>query len=115
MANGPEPLEGEALGSTPLVRRESDLGDAEMDITPMIDIVFLLLIFFLVASKMDEAATVKLPPARHGVDISQENAIVVIVKREEDGKVVVARRDGNRFPTTSNNRRRRLARTSMPD
>ena len=40
--------------------------DAEMDITPMIDIVFLLLIFFLVASKMDEAAAVRLAarPAR---------------------------------------------------
>ncbi len=33
----------------------------------MIDIVFLLLIFFLVASKMDESAAVRLPPARHGV------------------------------------------------
>ena len=29
--------------------------DAEMDFTPMIDMVFLLLIFFLVASKIDQA------------------------------------------------------------
>ena len=40
--------------------------DAEMDFTPMIDMVFLLLIFFLVASKIDQATSVKLPPARHG-------------------------------------------------
>lgn len=76
-------------------RRRPD--DAEMDITPMIDIVFLLLIFFLVASKMDEAATVKLPPAQHGTNVSQENAIVVIVKKDEQGDVLVARRDGQAF------------------
>ena len=37
--------------------RKRRFDDAEMDITPMIDITFLLLIFFLVASKMDEGAT----------------------------------------------------------
>ena len=71
--------------------------DAEMDITPLIDIVFLLLIFFLVSSKMDEAAAVKLPPARRGIDIAQENAIIVIVKKNESGDIVVSRRDGSAF------------------
>ncbi len=71
--------------------------DAEMDITPLIDIVFLLLIFFLVSSKMDEAAAVKLPPARRGIDIAQENAIIVIVKKNELGDIVVSRRDGSAF------------------
>lgn len=79
-----------------LTRRRS-MGDAEMDITPMIDIVFLLLIFFLVASKMDEEASVKLPPARHGVDIAQENAIVVIVKKGVGDTPLVMRRDGRPF------------------
>jgi biopolymer transport protein ExbD len=68
-----------------------------MDITPMIDIVFLLLIFFLVASKMDEAATVKLPSARRGINVPQENAIIVIVKKSGAGGVLVARRDGSPF------------------
>ncbi len=77
--------------------RDRFVGDAEMDITPLIDIVFLLLIFFLVASKMDEAAAVKLPPARRGIDVAQENAIIVIVKKDEAGEVVVARRDGSSF------------------
>jgi len=71
--------------------------DAGIDITPMIDIVFLLLIFFLVASKMDEAASVKLPPAERGQNVSQENAIIVIVKKNERGEIVVARRDGSPF------------------
>jgi biopolymer transport protein ExbD len=82
--------------SIELPRRRS-VGDAQMDITPMIDIVFLLLIFFLVASKMDQAASVKLPPARRGVDISQENAIVVIVKKGPGDGIVVSRRDGSAF------------------
>jgi biopolymer transport protein ExbD len=77
--------------------RRRPVGDADMDITPMIDIVFLLLIFFLVASKMDQAATVKLPPARRGVDIAQEHAIVVIVKKGTAGEVLVAQRDGTPF------------------
>jgi biopolymer transport protein ExbD len=76
--------------------RKRFMGDAEMDITPMIDIVFLLLIFFLVASKMDEAASVNLPEAQRGIEVSQENAIVVIVTKRE-GEVVVQRRDGSAF------------------
>ncbi len=93
MAHDTEPREIEPVVLTP--RRS--LGDSEMDITPMIDIVFLLLIFFLVASKMDEAATVKLPPARRGIDVARENAIVVIIKKNEAGDPVVARRDGSLF------------------
>ncbi len=73
------------------------LADAEMDITPMIDIVFLLLIFFLVSSKMDEAVTVKLPPARHGIDVAQENSIIIIIKKVGADQVTVARRDGSSF------------------
>ncbi len=87
----------EAEAITPLnLSRKRSLGDAEMDITPMIDIVFLLLIFFLVASKMDQAASVKLPEARRGIDVSQENAIVVVVKKESNNLVVI-RHDGSRF------------------
>ena len=70
-----------------------------MDITPMIDMVFLLLIFFLVASKIDQATSVKLPPARRGVAVAQENAIIVIVKKGSGDSVVVARRDGTPFST----------------
>lgn len=80
-----------------LLSRKRAMMDAEMDITPMIDIVFLLLIFFLVASKMDEAASVKLPPAERGQNVSQENAIIVIVKKSDRGDVIVARRDGSPF------------------
>ncbi len=101
MAGGPaiqELEQDQELEPLVLPSRRS-LGDAEMDITPMIDIVFLLLIFFLVASKMDEAATVKLPPARRGIDVARENAIVVIIKKNDAGDLIVARRDGSPFST----------------
>ena len=77
--------------------KDKRTNDAEMDITPLIDIVFLLLIFFLVSSKMDESAAVKLPPARHGIDVAQENAIIVLIKEDDGGGIVVLRRDGSAF------------------
>ncbi len=88
-----EPLDSEL----PVSSRKRFVSDAEMDITPMIDMVFLLLIFFLVASKIDQATSAKLPPARRGVAIAQENAIIVIVKQGSGNSVVVARRDGTAF------------------
>ncbi len=43
----------DVIDDRPLVARRP-LDDSEMDITPMIDITFLLLIFFLVAARLDE-------------------------------------------------------------
>jgi biopolymer transport protein ExbD len=93
MADGLETPDTEATLSS----RGRFMSDAEMDITPMIDMVFLLLIFFLVASKIDQATSVKLPPARHGIAVAQENAVIVIVKKGAGDSVVVARRDGSPF------------------
>ncbi len=53
------------------------IGDAEMDITPMIDITFLLLIFFLVAARLDEDAPVELPPARHGTAVAVKSSVII--------------------------------------
>jgi len=57
--------------------------DDEMDITPMIDITFLLLIYFLVASTPDAHSQVDLPRALHGDAVSQRNATVIIVGEAE--------------------------------
>jgi biopolymer transport protein ExbD len=59
--------------------------DSEMDITPMIDITFLLLIFFIVASKMEAGADVSLPPARYGKPVPSKNAIVITLAAGENG------------------------------
>ena len=52
---------------------------SEMDITPMIDITFLLLIFFLVASIPDATTAVQLPPARHGKAVNPRTSVIVTV------------------------------------
>lgn len=57
------------------------LQDTEMDITPMIDCTFLLLIFFLLTFKADEGATIPLPPARYGIPVAGKNAVVLTVER----------------------------------
>ncbi len=58
-------------------RAESDM---ELDITPMIDVTFLLLIFFMVSSTMQAAADLEIPPAKHGVGLETENKAIIIVQ-----------------------------------
>lgn len=61
-------------------RREED--DVEMDITPMIDIVFLLLAFFVVSSKMQEQAKLPIPFAKHGTTVVAKDSVVVSIDQE---------------------------------
>ncbi len=61
--------------------------DAEMDITPMIDITFLLLIFFLVASKMDSDSEIELPTAKNGTAVTTKNSAIVTITDAGDGQV----------------------------
>lgn len=55
---------------------EKPIGDGDLDITPMIDCVFLLLIFFMVASNMTASETSALPVARHGVGVETSKALI---------------------------------------
>ena len=57
------------------------LEDTEMDITPMIDCTFLLLIFFLLTFKADEGATIPLPPAKYGMPVPAKNAVILVVEK----------------------------------
>ncbi len=57
--------------------------DDEMDITPMIDVTFLLLIFFMVTSNMKQAATVNIPPAKHGQGIPTSKATTLTIFNTE--------------------------------
>ena len=50
-------------------KRKRNPDDGEMDVTPMIDVTFLLLAFFVVVSKMDPQAAVDLPKASYGDSI----------------------------------------------
>ena len=53
--------------------------DADLDITPMIDITFLLLAFFVVVSKMDPQTAVDLPKADYGDTVPEKNCVVFVV------------------------------------
>ncbi len=63
--------------STPWRRRHR--AGAEIDITPMIDIVFLLLIFFLVCSTLGKDTSVQLPKAQYGVAVNPRTSTVLTV------------------------------------
>ena len=60
------------------LRRPRD-ADVDMDITPMIDMTFLLLIFFLVSSTPDQQTAIELPKALHGRGVSQRNSVVLTI------------------------------------
>ncbi|MCY2966186.1 MAG: biopolymer transporter ExbD [Planctomycetota bacterium] len=53
--------------------------DGEMDITPMIDCVFQLLIFFMVASNMTGEQEANLPFAKHGIGVETNRSTVISV------------------------------------
>jgi biopolymer transport protein ExbD len=72
--------------------------EEEMDITPMIDITFLLLIFFVVASKMDPSQTGNIPDADNGLAISaKDSAIIFIEPAGGDAPAILRRRDKSEF------------------
>ncbi|MHC4399166.1 MAG: ExbD/TolR family protein [Planctomycetota bacterium] len=89
------PAEDEDIGPVLPHRRVPDT--SEMDITPMIDITFLLLIFFLVCSTASPETAVDLPEARYGTGIGHgDAAIITMAKGEGGGPAVVYLADGKR-------------------
>jgi biopolymer transport protein ExbD len=71
--------------------------DDELDITPMIDITFLLLIFFLVSSRMTAEQAVDLPAARHGGVVAGKESVIIIMKRGSGEQAEVLKADGKPF------------------
>lgn len=73
--------------------------EEEMDITPMIDITFLLLIFFVVASKMDPTQTGRIPKADAGLSVSAKDSAVLFVSPGSGDTAIVANIEGKEFST----------------
>jgi len=63
----------------PVFARSREIVDAEMDITPMIDCVFLLLIFFIICSTMEKQSPIELAKARHGKAVGERESIIISV------------------------------------
>lgn len=79
----------------PVIARRPVRETADLDITPMIDITFLLLIFFMVASTSDVQTAVELPPARHGKGVSERDSVIItIAERGGPGSALVYLADG---------------------
>ena len=72
--------------------------EGDLDITPMIDITFLLLIFFLVSSKMDQDAAVDLPPAKNGMNVVNNQSVMIILRKGEDRRALISTGAGREFP-----------------
>src|SRR5690606_22845373 len=77
--------------------------DDEMAITPMIDITFLLLIFFLVAGRLDQDAPVELPPARHGSAVSIKSSVILTIAKGSGETADVFLGDGKSVNRMLNN------------
>ncbi len=79
------------------VPRKGIKDDGEMDITPMIDITFLLLIFFVVASKMDPTQTGDIPEAQMGLAISANDSAVIFIEARGEDESSLFDRNGKEF------------------
>ncbi len=67
----------------------------DIDMTPMIDCVFLLLIFFLVGSSPDVQTAVELPPAQYGTAADPKASVILtIADRGGPGPALVYLADG---------------------
>jgi biopolymer transport protein ExbD len=75
--------------------------DEEFDITPMIDVVLLLLIFFMVSARIAPGANARLPKAKHGELTSMHDAVVLVVKKSSNDSVDVSTPAGKRFSSDS--------------
>ncbi|PQO46357.1 ExbD/TolR family protein [Blastopirellula marina] len=73
-------------------------GQADFNMTPMIDVVFLLIIFFLVSShlaKQESQMPLPLPTAESGQEIIDDQQPKVVVNIAADGSLTLA---GHRVP-----------------
>ena len=70
------------LDEGPVIPRRRVEDSGEMDITPMIDVTFLLLIFFIVSSTLAKTADVPLAKARHGRGVDVSSCVEITIKRD---------------------------------
>ena len=85
---------GASVAEEAILPRRRLAEDSQMDITPMIDITFLLLIFFLVAPTLQSEARVELPPAHHGDAVGTKDAVILTVARGTGERAQIYKGDG---------------------
>ena len=70
-------------------RRAAAADEEDLDITPMIDVTFLLLIFFMVSSTMQGKADQDLPKAETVADVDMQQATVITLLAEDGNPVIL--------------------------
>lgn len=73
-------------------RRRRNAGDAEISITPMLDIVFILLIFFIVTTSFAKEFAVDMSRPSNAPVKEQKRTELIAVRIEADGRVFVEER-----------------------
>lgn len=111
MSNVPaDPLVEDAIVvEEEFLRPRPPMSDDELDITPMIDITFLLLIFFLVSSKMTAEQAVDLPKARHGGVVAGKESVIIVVRRGSGDTAEVEQADGTPFSSDTEQQNAEIA------
>ncbi len=59
--------------------------EEELDLTPLIDVAFLLQIFFMVTSSIEMAGAITMPEAKHGIAPDVSKGIVFTIYQTESG------------------------------
>ncbi|GIX03118.1 MAG: biopolymer transporter ExbD [Planctomycetaceae bacterium] len=78
-------------GDDPFLKKRRSM-DGEVDITPMIDCTFLLLIFFMVTSTMQGGKELDLPAAVNSLGVNTEGAAIITIyapDAEQPPKIIV--------------------------
>ncbi len=68
-------------------RRQGSEEDNEIDITPMIDITFLLLTFFMMTSTMQPSGGLNVPAAKNGLGVSVDESCVLSIFDNEGSPI----------------------------
>lgn len=69
-------------------KKPRKMEEAEMDITPMIDCTFLLLIFFIVTSNMEKKSPIPMPLVKRGAVAVEKNSVIISIDRSTDGSAI---------------------------
>ena len=75
-----EKNDNDDVGLPNITLRKKPKFDNEIEIAPLIDMVFLLLIFFLVTSTMERQSSIDLPRTEYGVAVSERNATTISIE-----------------------------------
>lgn len=75
-------------GSDQLIARRLDPEPPEFDITAMVDLVFMMNIYFLITFVTVAVGQISLPAARHVSALDPDTAVILTVTRSLDGKSI---------------------------